>query len=626
MPRALSDFTEETLRRLWYRPWASAADIVLDMQVNCQDVTLQAVEFRDVDNALAPAVARGWLLREKLGRIRDLVWRYVFSEAGVEEMHRRFGWPIFWWHTAKGVRDLSRRLELVELAYLYLPQLWRSNLISNRRCYVYRDRLEIAGQTGEPVMRSELVGRDWRYGRLVEFHWMDKGPFELIVTYDDGGHSEDRLHLPILLRTDFQKKADSESLMRDRGNHLVQDERWLRLPQAQAESLHYRPGAVVFSPNRVSAAMAQRHWLESLTGNNATTVAIMDAQGQVVRQMNPPTAWWRGFQPPSPATKLGDISGVVEGLKTGAYAAVNGTQSWGVFRSIDRAPAVKIKHIEKSAKVPAAVVVKLVKTMEDAKVITAWRGGHYLNVSGRGLLADSERGPTQTVRGSREMVDQRWDIFTKDGSTYRGRHRIHNEGQADVTMFLRQHGYPAFPALGVVIEYFYNGQRVRVDPDGFVVLEPGVLVAVEYERSSKTPTQVRNKVGGKLKKDQGLDLSQKYVGLREIGFPIPSLIITDTTEAAKRLAELRFPYLLAASLDAVRKGPHGQVSIGNGEDNGTLGCWWYWYSNSEGPTADTAIDLVSTVYAQKYPQGVWRLPVDRTFRSDLTDPNGGRGR
>ena len=179
---------------------------------------------------------------------------------------------------------------------MYLPQLWRSNLVSPRKSYVYQDWLERAKQTGERVKRTKLVGCDWRAGRLIGFHWLEDRPFEAIAIYDDRVSGENPLYVPVLWQGYFQEPVDVASLRRDMDTGLVLDERWLRLPQSQALSPDFCPGLIIFCADRASAAMARRNWQESLTKDNQTTPAIIDAQGQVVRPMGAPTALWRDFK------------------------------------------------------------------------------------------------------------------------------------------------------------------------------------------------------------------------------------------------------------------------------------------------------------------------------------------
>ena len=585
MPRNLSEFTLDVLWWLWHMPWACAADITMVMsKTHPEEISLAAVG--KVDKVLERAKKRGWLHRVKLGRVHDTVWRYVFSEAGVEQLSGVLKEKPSWWHSANGVLALARRLEVLEMAYLYLPRLWQSNLVVEPTCYVYRN-VEVVGRRGESVTRPELKRADWRAGRLVRLIWLQEGPFEAIAIYDNGNVNGDQLFVPILWRGDFHKLADISQLRREMGKVLVEDERWLRLPVAQWYTLEYVPGMVILSPGRVPAAMAQRHWRESLTGDGATNPAIIDATGQVVRPMRPPTAWWKDFPLPMFTGALGDIAGVVRGLSSGPYAAVNGVPAWRAFRAVDRSPGVTESQIAESV---GAAVSALMAKMKKEKVITIKAKGYYLKRAGRALLAYSQRQTPQRVK-------ERWGSYTKKDGKYLRSQRIHNQGQAYVIIYLNGHGYAAFPAMGIIIEYWHQGERVRIDPDAFVVLAPGVLVAVEYERSADTPQKMKDK-------------ADNYLKLQKIGHPIPVLFVTEKADAAIYLAGLRIPYLLATSQDALKAGPHGKAPVTGNED---LGCWWNWDKNDPEPTGDAPIDLWSTTYAERHPNGVWRVPVDRPF-------------
>ena len=523
MPREFSLDTWYTLWWLWYLPWASATDIAL----------VTGFQATAVSNVLRRGERRGWLKSARLGRVFDAADRYVFTNTGVEELHARRGWQIFWWHSANGVRALSRRLEVVEMAYAYLPILWQSNLVGDRTCHVYLDR-------DRPIKRTELVAVKWDKGRLVGFSWLQRGPIDAIVTYDNGRNETTRLHLPVLWRGTFQKPSDIASVRRDMRNVLIQDERWQRLPQAQAVSWDYVPGLVIFCSERVAAAMVQRNWRESQTRiEYATRPAIIDAQGQVVRSMSPPTAWWQDFRLPPPGGLLGDIQRVVDRLTSGSYAAVNGRRSWRAFRSANGSPGATLAQIAESVGVDTTVARALLGPMVKEKVVAIHGGGYYLAVSGRGLLASSQRvTPRRTNR--------RWGVYERSGE-YRRPQRLHNQGQAQAILELRRHGYAAFPSMGIVVEYWNQGRRYRVVPDAVAALSPGVLVAVEFERTARTPTAV-------LKK------AKKYRNLYHIGHPLPVLFITETTEAAHALSQLGYRYLLAASLDAVRRAPTGGPS------------------------------------------------------------------
>ena len=589
MARGFSESTLLILSWLWRLPWACAADIA----------RITGLPANMVSNVLGRRRKAGWLELAHIGRTQPLADRYVFSTDGVKAAHERYGWKIFWWHSATAVRALARRLEVVEMAYKYLPQLWRSNLVTRRSCWVYRERPDTYWRTGEPITRIELEEADWRRGEMIDLHWMEDKPVDLVATYRDGLGNDDLLHLPVLWRGDFQKPSELASVRREMEDVFREDRRRPRLSQDQRSPRDHRPAMLIFSPGRVSAAVAQRNWIESLNVNNATFAAIMDAQGQVVRAMPPLTNWWETFRLPRHDLSLdevGDVSAAVSTLMTRAYPAVNGVPPWRLFRAVDGSPGLSRDQVVESAGVDPSVAEPLLKTMV-AKKVLAVRGrdkGHYLDVSGRGLLADSQR-------VSRARTNRRWGVYAEKDGTYLHLQIGHNRGQAKVILSLRRHGFSAYPTMGVVIDYWRDGRRVRVAPDAFVVLPPGVLVAVEFERSATSDKDLKDK-------------AEKYWLLDRIGHPMVVLFITETVEAARKLAELKCRYLLATTLDAVHQGPHGRATIQKGLAVGEPGCWWYWYSDREAPTPDAPIDLLSQLYGQSKENSTWRIPLDRPFR------------
>ena len=478
---------------------------------------------------------------------------------------------------------------------------------------------------GEPDRRElQLVELNWYQAALLDFHWLEKGPIEAIASYTNGYRSNEYLRLPVLWRGNFQKPSDIASVREDLGKVLVEDERWLWLPRRQWDGPHY-PGMVIFTPDRVSAVMVRRHWLASRasTKSSAVTPAIIDAQGQVVRAMDPPTSWWADVCPPSVAGDLKDIGATVDSLGCGAYAAANGKRAWKTFRAVDGSPAVTKAQIAASVGVDTTVTGRLLERMERTKILSVKRGdpGYYLDVSGRGLLADSQR-------QNRGGVKRRWGVYQIKDGEYTKAQSAHNRGQASAILALRDHGFSAFPTMGLVIDHRHKGRLFRVTPDAFVILPPGVLVPIELERTAKTLKQL-------------LEKAAKYQRLVELGFPIPVLFIMDTdpgkgkkklTEeereaksvaAARTLAELGHPYLLATTLQTAQRGPHGkdiyQDGVPAGEDSG---CWWYWYADEDAPNSDAPIDVCSQLYFHR-DYSTWRVPLDNPYRR-LPSPEGRR--
>ena len=602
MPRELASNTQLVYWWAWRWPWASAADIA----------RVTGLKASTVSNALRRGETElKWFASARLGRTFKAADRYVVTNKGVAEMGKRFGWETFWWHTADAVRALARRLEVLEMAYMYLPDFWQSNAVSEPSIYVcYAARQDTT--TGEPARRPELVELNWRRARLVDFHWLESKPFEAIATYSNSNVSSDsRLHLPVLWRGFFQKPSDITFVRQDMDQLLVQHEQWWRLPLNQAVSGHFDPGMIVFCPDRVSAAMVRRHWRTTLNHRECTAMpAIIDAQGQVVQAMDPPTSRWQAFHLPPRGGDLKDIPRTVASLGNGAYAAVNGLRRWRTYRAVDGSPGVTRDQIAASLRVDTTVTDRLLAPMVEGKVLIRKADGFYLDQSGRGLLADCQR-------RSRSGVKRRWGVYAKSGE-YRRAQRLHNQGQAQAILELRQHGFQAFPALGVVIEDWYQGRKIRVVPDAFAVLSPGVLVAIEFERSARSLREVEKK-------------ALNYSHLAAAGNPIPVLFVMDTAvskdlseeaarklsiEAARNLASLRCTYLLATTLAAVKEGPHGQAIFQDGtfHAGGDSGCWWYWYKDEDAPSSDAPIDLWTQIYVQNDENMEWRIPLNNPWR------------
>ena len=173
--------------------------------------------------------------------------------------------------------------------------------------------------------------------------------------------------------------------------------------------------------------------------------------------------------------------------------------------------------------------------MERSKVLTARGGGQYLDASGRGLLAASQRVSTKRAY-------KRHGIYTKKGGEYRNSQRLHNQTLAETVNELRRQGVEAWTSPGFVIDCWDRGQVVRVVPDGFVLLPPGVLVALEYEQSAKAPSDVGDK-------------ANKYRRLTAIGRTLPVLFVTETQDAAEQFCQLGQSYLLATTLERLARPP-----------------------------------------------------------------------
>ena len=132
---------------------------------------------------------------------------------------------------------------------------------------------------------------------------------------------------------------------------------------------------------------------------------------------------------------------MVDRLNRGAYLALNGRPSWRVFLSVDGSPAVTRDQIEKSAGVGTTVAGVVLDAMEKANMLIH-KEGCYLDELGTELLAASQHVDIK-------RTNRRWAVYRKQRGEYRTTQRRYNRGQSDVILYLRMHGFDAFPAMGI---------------------------------------------------------------------------------------------------------------------------------------------------------------------------------
>ena len=438
--------------------------------------------------------------------------------------------------------------------------------MAKQTAWVVRDTLKVSERTGKHFVEHHLEETDWRRGCIQYFSWLEDGPFVAVAGYENGLVEDGTIHLPVLWRGPFHPPRESKGMRRKMEDLLVEDERWVHL--RESFSGPYYPGMVALCSDRVSAVMTQRHLQESKERDEHSRVypAIVDVQLQVVQAMVSPSARWASRIPTPRAGSLGKPESVVQKLCTGPYWAVNGKRSWRVFQWVARAPGSRLDQIAEGTGLSLNEARHLLpRRVRGKRVMVERDGGYYLTPTGRGLLAASEGVATKKVK-------QRHGIYLKrkehNGKDYRELQRLHNEGVAQTIIALSAHGFQAFSGLGVVIDA--HGGRVRVAPDAYVVLRPGVLVAVEFELSAVTPSEVDKK-------------AERYRRLAAANRAMAVLFVTETEQAAVNFCLLERVDLLATTLQKLERGPQGKAMILDGVDRGDPGCWGYQYRGSSEP-------------------------------------------
>ena len=599
MPRGVSPTTRHILRLLWILPWASSAEVYALLEA------WKGIAPSTVPNALRRAQKRGWLLSASLGRERDAVTRWIFSNTGIE-WGEAMGWQRDWWHSATGARALARRIQVVEATYQAMVNLFRSNLVSDSRVHVFTSHSDIHERTGETVTRWNLEEAYWAGADVMDFAWVEKGPFDAVIGYGAvagaGAYgtavSEDLLYMPICSFGRFHKEAHIDHLRSQMGEILEERRERSSLPISQAVYGDYFPGVLGLCSDGAVAAMVQRHYMETHgQRDHHAALGIMDIQGKknvrgtVVRPMSRPTSWWDGTKRETRPRVVGDMARMVNLLQRGPYAAVNGRRSWRVFRTMAIRPGSTLTQIAALNGLEDPDARELLEPMVEEKVVLVWRGGYYLDASGRRLFADAERVTAVKV------LKQQGEYARPDGR-YRRTQRLHNLGTTESVLALQLQGFPVFSALGMSIDYYVHRRLYRVSPDAFIVVD-GVLMATEYERSAKTPKAVEKK-------------ARPYKLLADIGIPIPVLFITKTDAAAKIFASLGLPHVLATTLYRLKQGPQGRADLDeDGAVAGDPGCWYYWYSGQSTPSTTAPIDLWPRVRPDDY--RVWRVGTPRPY-------------
>ena len=567
MARPLAERTMQILHLLWVLPLISVAELVAIAEL------LHGLDKVSVHNALRAGEKRGWLASVKLGRGLRMVNRWLYLEKGIAWGVDQ-GWAQDWWHSANGITDLARMINVVELVYTCMPKLLRSTMVRSPwvRTLHYHD--EIRSDTGRRLTRWTLEESDWEGAVIGDFKWLEEGPFVAVVGYRDPeepegyGYPEDpnRLYLPVLHLGRFQKRRDI-ALLRERvEGMMVEHPDWRKVPPGHGAL----PGAVAICSDGASAAVANRHYVETRSSTEkAVDLGIIDCEGKIIRRMNLPACRWSGVNVEAKPKAVGNIGRAVAQLKRGAYASVNGRRRWRIFRTVATNPGLEVKEIAKLCSMEAAEARKLLRPMVRPRVLFSWNRGYYLLDEGQRLYGDAEGTTFNTV-------EHQLRGFAKIDDGHRKRHRRHDRGLGKTIRLLREQGKRAFVVQGMCIDYYENGKRRQARPDGFVIVD-GVAVAVEYERSATGFKALGRKI-------------EVYSNLAEIGYPIPVLFVTETEAAAALVARSGLKHVAATTVDRLEKGPQGD----------DLGCWSYWYEGLRAPVNNAPIHAVVGSEPEKF--------------------------
>ena len=594
MPRALSEVTMRILQMAWQVPFWSVPGLVALLGGP------ECVKPAQVSNSLRRAERRGWMYCVRVGSERRAVLRWVYSESGIA-WGESMGFKREWWHSRHGVREMAKRIRMIEAVERISPNFFRSELLVEDDVYVFREAPVINPLPGKDTTKWFLDKAYWAGGCPVKFHWLKTGPIGVVVEYrTDDLAGPDRMpvpkesfFLPFVWLGRFHRRGVIAELRRSLGQVLQMRPERAALDMEYTAYGSYFPGAVAVCSDGAVAAMVHRHYLETHgRRERRVNLGIVDVQGNIVRRMQTPTNWWSSVKVTCPVPEVGNIGREMELLGRGVKEAVNGRRAWRVFLMVATRPGSTGLQIAGMSNTLPGEAKGFLNAMVGAGVVCLWRRGYYLVTSGRGLYAGAEGATASRV------LKQLGQYAVADG-LFRRRQRFHNRGSTEVCLALQEQGYRVFSALGMSIDYYVGHRLFRVSPDAYVLLPPGILVAIEYERSAKTPSALAKKL-------------RPYENLAHIGKPIPVLFITETAEAADLIAREEVEGVLSTTLERLRAGPQGRADVTEaGEIGGESGCWSYWYRHEPAPEHTAAIDLLTQAESKKYAR--WKVPLELLY-------------
>ena len=420
--------------------------------------------------------------RAVLGRRRGARYRYWLSSRTVREVALEEGQPIPWQVTESGLRQLVRRLPMLEEFYALAPGLW-SHAGVKADCWIV--------SASSPFEDRVMVARDQK---LFTFRWVREGQIHAIVEYQDS----------IWVAMVWVGSTLTEHRVKERGARAVQEIGARCVPA----------GWVLVGHDRLAACQAARFW-------PADNVLAVDVHGRVERRMRPGDFGLTPRQPTEDA-KLGNPDALVRWLDRNnsnhsrAMIALNAPLNYRVFRFIaewhDATPGQLEWHFGDSCR--AAI-----RELRAAGLVMILDGGYYLTDAGRKTVAQMDRvSPKDILRRVRTYMDL--------NSDYHAQQQDHHRSTIAVAMVL---GYDQVDVFAGFRGLRHIKGVTRVAPDGIVCLDcrdsSSFLAYLEVEFTADGPSESRNK-------------HRPYLRLQDYSGDDVGLFYVARDERAERTAQL----------------------------------------------------------------------------------------
>lgn len=449
----------EMLRRVWYMPLASNSDVAGWDHSRPKDVT----------TLMGHAMRLGLAGHITIGRTYKAQARHYLHRKGIEEVRTRFGLPIPWQVKETALHEQVRRLRLYEPIYRFVPRLFRIGAVRTPSAFP----MDPGDDPRELILDETL--------QLEKIIWVRdtlSTPAHAIVQYRT--RAGDPIWVPII------------GVGLHHGDILTPDE--LSSPfrglDTLPEILHGHladaapPGVMVVVLDRLAGLFVRRQVPSHIP------MAIVDAEGHIIKQMDPVAPLGRVQDLPEDGARVGAPEDLGTWVETEAgQSSVLTVPARRIFEWVNWFPGSSQKSIAQGVGHPPSKVTGTMARFEAAGLV-AYRGNRpYMDRPGRTLAAQSYRVHPNVSHG-------RFGIYTLEDSCYWYQQRHHDDLVAKIAGLFWEAGIAV--AAGTRLEIPY-GNNTTLKPDLWVLIPigdgMGLWHAVEIERTALAPGQVPGKLG-----------------------------------------------------------------------------------------------------------------------------------
>ena len=254
---------------LWYLPFSSSGDLAAH----------GVFSRKPLDRLVQTGADRGILSRVTFGSYRNRQDRFFLTAKGVYECQDRFGLPLAWSVTEKGLERLIGYRGLIEVGYGLLTGFWRSNATYGP--------LEFC-KNPDPDADATVFDEKTRLFRLI---WHRHGRVPIMAQYVNDVGSE--ISIPALWYGAHHGREPQEVGLPELFHGFDTDRDHWRPEAAPAP-----PGAIVVVVDRLAAFRVRRLYVDF-------PKAIVTVNGQVLEPMKPTAPEGRLVGSSKPAGPLG---------------------------------------------------------------------------------------------------------------------------------------------------------------------------------------------------------------------------------------------------------------------------------------------------------------------------------